>query len=109
MCMEDVRIARATVTTTKQIPITSELVMLVVPHNPDRYSLMIQVFSSDGWVLQCGSNGPPTFTGLASPLQREYLLIDLQHHGDMVRQPWYLYAIGSSIEAFVVETILREQ
>lgn len=109
MCMEDVRIARATATSAKQVTVPASTWTLLVPANPDRYSISVSLIGATGWIFQCGSNGTPDLPGLLAPTGSTPMLFDLQQHGDMVRQPWYVYQTTASAIAYVTETFLGIQ
>lgn len=109
MCMEDVRIARDTATTSKVVVSVSDVWVLALPANPDRYSISFQTALGNDTSIVCSPFGVPTVGQTVGPPSGTFLLFDLQHHGDMVCQPWYYRCDVSNFPVYIVETVLRKQ
>ena len=109
MCMDDVRIGRATTTTTRVVTLSDTVWTQIAAQSVDRYSILSWITQGDGVVYYCGAQGAPDPLFLPTSGMNEVLLLDLQHHGDMVTQPWYGLAPSGSAIVHVVETNLRKQ
>ena len=109
MCMEDVRIARATTTSQKTLLLAADTNTQLIPYNADRFSLYIQFTPTTSvciYPAPLGSIDPANTT--AYPTSGE-VLIDLNHHGDLVRQPWNGYSNGDVTLVIITETTLDAQ
>jgi hypothetical protein len=109
MCMEDVRIGRKTTTITTQVdvPISSQTV--VAKQRPDRVAIRFRWGSNVGTHLFPWTDAtPPTaFTlGNAGGFTESY---DIQHHGDMVCQPWWIVVGAGQCMCYVTEVFLADR
>jgi hypothetical protein len=107
MCMEDVRLARQTTTRVTDIVGDSGVWVPLCGQEPDRYSLLIQLGGASDVQLRCGASGLPVGGAVIGTDPNTVLLLDLQHHGDMVTQPWYVYSSSNAVLAVVTESTLR--
>lgn len=108
MCWEDIKIARQTWTQRHNIQATVTTTK-VIEYNPLRYSLLIAVNegSTVFWGLGDESgigNGISSIGTLQS-----MVLLDLIHHGDIVRQPLYVATSAGTANVVVYEVSLGEK
>jgi len=109
MCIEDVRLARASTTTTRVVTLSDTVWTPILAQSVDRYSILCWLAQGDGVVYYCGAQGVPDPAFLPTGGLNETLLLDLQHHGDMVTQPWYALGPSGGAIVHVIETNLRIQ
>lgn len=109
MCMEDVRIARMSTTRTRMVPVAMGTWVQVAVASPDRYSIVIVVSGQVPTLIVPGSLGTPANPAQLPGVAQAPLVLDLQHHGDMVRQPHFVWSDGGASTAYVTETNLEAQ
>lgn len=109
MCMEDVRLARQTTTFTRLGQTGDGSHDQLVPYRANRYSLefIIRVVAAAGFGCEALSPVTSDFPNLG--VGNYHFLYDLQHHGDLVRQPFGIYPVGDFAYWSIIETILEKQ
>ena len=109
MCMEDVRLARNTITTQTRVTLVAATDTLLVPARLDRYSLMLQFSNATAICVYPAPYGVSS-TGVTLPaLTETTIIVDLQHHGDLVTQPWRALAPVGTPTILITETVLDAQ
>lgn len=108
MCMEDVRLGRASVTTTRAVDVPISSTAKVAEQRADRIAIRFRwgCNVSSHLFPWSGATTPPLFTlGSAGGFSEVY---DIQRHGDMVTQPWYVSIGAGQCTVYVTEVFLGQ-
>lgn len=109
MCMEDVRIGRRSTTTTSLVATVAGTPKQLLTQNPDRYAFRLSDPSASLGAFVCGAQDPTTIAALVPARVADDLILDIQHHGDMVTQPWFYLSAASSPTILVTESVLEDE
>lgn len=104
MCMEDVRLGRATGPRISTVNVATTKTPLV-PYAPDRVTLIISA-PTTGPMLLSGNQGEAATAGLRLPAGGDPLVLDIQHHGALVTMAWYAAIPGGAEDIGLGESFL---
>ena len=107
MCMEDVRIGRKT--SASQVDLTVGLTSIqAIGGSPNRYCL---VFSAPiaGHVTYSLDNPAVLGNGINLGVGDGMYSLNIQHHGDIVRRPWFAISDAASSPVGIMFTELGDQ
>lgn len=99
MCIEDVRLGRRTSPESRQFAVPDAGNTVIAPFDPFRVSILISVTSANGAFVAPQPLDPSTGDGLRISRTEVPILLDVQHHGNLVTQEWR--ASGDALAAVV--------
>jgi len=107
MCMEDIRIARATRTNIKVFTLAAGQ-NLILPYNPNRYALIVGN-TSTGTVDITPDTAAAGGRAFRASTSSAPFIFRLVLEGDMVRYPWTAAPSAAGVVVTVIETELADQ
>ncbi len=107
MCLKDVLMGRNSTSNAAVVAIGAGAVKQVLPADPYRYSI---VFSgpSTGSITYSINQNPGDGEGIVFHQGCGPIALTIQHHGDMVRRPWYAYSVNA-VNVAVHTAQMREE
>lgn len=106
MCMEDIRVMRRSVATVGKVTVAGTAVVLVSA-NPKRVALVVSAPDVDG--ITISPDRAVQFTeGITLHPRGDPLVLDLQHHGALVTNGWWIICSGGPEVIGYAETLLSE-
>lgn len=94
MCIEDVRMGRASTSEAAVVSIGAGGVAQVAPADPYRFALVLSPPSS-GSLTYSINRSPGDGEGITFHQGSSPLILTIQDAGDMVRRPWFAYATAA--------------
>lgn len=109
MCMEDVRLGRATVTRVKAVTIAAGSTETILPQEADRVSVLLAPVAAGTGFIRFGANDVNSLTGIPIAGMQWPLILNLQFNGDLCRQELIGQAVGGDLTVYTVATYLETQ
>lgn len=109
MCIEDVRLGRKTGAGVSMVTAVDGAWVLLVPHDPNRVSLIFARNASTAYQVRIRGSGYPDDPGFSVGDFQSAILLNIRDHGALVTEDWEVFVSGSSPVMSAYWTNLQEQ
>lgn len=109
MCMEDVRLGRETATSKFEFQGNPAVWTKIMDPHPNMYALDLMVVSGGGALVVFSPEIPKLNAAFPAGIAPYRITLDIQHHGDIIRNPLWIQTDGTSTLVTGSFTTLNKQ